>query len=105
MSWFGIGGDLLKHFVHELGDVGTQVDSLVRLIGSFHDAFSEGAWLFSDSTSVETAEKALDAHMRGNCDEAEILLASDFDGDRVNLVVIQMCQASAAAPGLRHGGH
>ena len=49
-------------------------------------------WLFSDSTSVETAEKALNAHMKGNSDEAEILLASDFGGDRLNSAIMQMCQ-------------
>ena len=92
ISWFGIGGDLLKNLDREFKDVEAQVDSLVRLVGSFHNAFSELGWLFSDSTSVETAEKALEAHMKGNSDEAEILLASDFDGDRLNFATMQMCQ-------------
>ena len=92
ISWFGIGGDRLKVLASELKGYEAQVDSLVRLIGSFHHAFSELGWLFSDSTSVETAEKALNAHMKGNSDEAEILLASDFDGDRLNSAIMQMCQ-------------
>ena len=92
ISWFGIGGDRFKVLASELKGYEAQVDSLVRLIGSFHNAFSELGWLFSDSTSVETAEKALNAHTKGNYDEAEILLASDFDGDRLNSAIMQMCQ-------------
>ena len=92
ISWFGIGGDRLKILASELKGYEAQVDSLVRLIGSFHNAFSELGWLFSDSTSVETAEKALNAHMKGNSDEAEILLVSDFDGDRLDSAIMQMCQ-------------
>ena len=30
--------------------------------------------------------------MKGNSDEAEILLASDFGGDRLNSAIMQMCQ-------------
>ena len=92
ISWFGIGGDRLKNLAREFKDIEAQVDSLVRLVGSFHDSFSEPGWLFSDSTIVETAENALDAYMKGNSEEAEILLASAFDGDRLNFVIMQMCR-------------
>ena len=92
LSWFGVGGDRLKSSIRGLKDAKAQFDSLIRLIESFHETFSGLGWLFSDSTNVETARRALDAHRKGNFDEAERLLASDFDGDRLNFVVMQMCQ-------------
>ena len=64
ISWFGIGGDRLKNLASELKDYEAQVDSLVGLCGSFHNAFSELGWLFSDSTSVETAEKGLSNYLK-----------------------------------------
>ena len=92
LSWFGIGGDRLKNSIQGLKDTKAQFDSLIQLIKSFHEAFSRLGWLFSDSTNVETARKALEAYPKGNINEAEILLASDFDGDRLNFVVMQMCE-------------
>ena len=92
LSWFGMGGDRLKDSIRGLKDTKARFDSLVQLIKSFHEAFSGLGWLFSDSTNVETARKALEAYTKGNINEAEILLASDFDGDRLNFVVMQMCE-------------
>ena len=92
LSWFGIGGDRLKNSVRELKDAKAQFDSLIRLISPFHEAFSGLGWLFSDSTNVETAREALEAHRKGSFVEAETLLASDYSGDRLNFVVMQMCE-------------
>ena len=92
LSWFGIGGDRLRDSVLGLKDAKAEFDSIIRLIDPFHEAFSGLGWLFSDSTKVETARMALEAHYRGNLEEAETLLASDYAGDRLSFVVTQLCE-------------
>ena len=91
LTWFGIGGDFLETITCEIGDIKEQLDALVHLHASFNNAFSERGWLLSESTNVETAKKVLAAHEQGRTDEAETLLASDFDGERLPYIVMHMC--------------
>ena len=92
LSWFGIGGDRLKTFVHEIKDLKRKMDELLELPVAFHDAFSEYGWLLSESTNADTAQKALNILKDGDLSEAENLLAADFDGERLDWKIIQMCQ-------------
>lgn len=91
VSWLGIGGDGLKTFIRELNDIQVRTNLLVQLTFSFHAAFSEKGWIFSDSMNVETAQKALDAHLKGEPEEAETILANEFTGENLDHIIQRMC--------------
>ena len=91
LSWFGIGGVGLKNFTQRIRDIEEEVNALVHLPTLFHDAFSEMGWLFSESTSSETATKALEIHSKGDPGEAESLLAADFEGEKLDFIVMRLC--------------
>ena len=91
LTWFGIGGEVFKTAVIEIDGIKEQLDALVELTGSFQDTFLDLGWLFSESTNVETAKKALDVHQNGKASEAETLLATDFEGERLDYVIMRMC--------------
>ena len=65
---------------------------LTKLIEEFHEAFSELGWLISESTNIETAKAALAAHKDCRVDDAEDLLATDYEGERLHFVVTRLCQ-------------
>ena len=92
LSRFGIGGDRLKTFVANFRDLKDQMAVLAELPEAFHEAFSELGWLISESTSVDTAKAALSAHRNCRVDDAEDLLAADYEGDRLQFVVKRLCQ-------------
>lgn len=92
VSWLGIGGDGLKTFIRELDNIQARTNFLVQLTFSFHVAFSEKGWIFSDSMNIETAQKALDAHQKGNYEEAESLLATDFEGENLEFKIFALRQ-------------
>ena len=94
LSWFGIGGEGLRTAISDIEGVREQLDDLVQLAVSFQVAFIELGWLFSESTNVETAKKALRAFERGRSDEAEAVLVADFEGERLDYVVMRMCNLS-----------
>lgn len=91
ISWIGIGGDGLKTFIRELDNIQVRTNFLVQLTFSFHAAFSEKGWIFSDSMNVETAQKALDAHLKGEPEEAEAILANEFTGENLDHIIQRMC--------------
>ena len=95
LSRFGVGGRRLKVFVQELQDLKCGYESLVKLPAVFHDAFSERGWLISESTNSETGRAALVAHRKGHSDDAENLLAADYEGDRLDFVVMRLCYLKA----------
>ena len=92
LSRFGIGGDNLKTIVADLKDSKQQVTDLAKLIEGFHEAFSELGWLISESTNIETAKAALAAHEDCRIEDAEDLLATDYEGERLHFVVTRLCQ-------------
>ena len=89
---FGIGGERLKNIVDSVRDIGHQMDDLVELSNTFHIAFSEQGWLWSESTNVEIAKAALGYHESGCLSEAEEILASEFEGGHLDFVIMRMCQ-------------
>ena len=91
LSKFGIGGEEISAVVKGIESIKDQVDDLVEFTVSFQDAFSEQGWLFSESTNVETARKALHAYQNGNPSKAESLLATDFEGEGLDYLVVRMC--------------
>lgn len=91
LTWFGVGGEVFKTAVIEIDGIRQQLDALVELTVSFQDTFLELGWLFSESTNVETAKKALHVHQNGKASEAETLLAADFEGERLDYVIMRMC--------------
>lgn len=91
LAWLGIGGDQFKDLAGEMGKIEGQMVDLIQLPISFHDAFSELGWLCSESTNAETARKALELHKNGCTHEAETLLVADFDGERLEFMVRQLC--------------
>ena len=91
LTWFGMGGEEFKTAVTEIDGIREQLRALVELTVSFQDTFLELGWLFSESTNVETARKALHAYQKGNPSEAESLLATDFEGEGLDYVVMRMC--------------
>lgn len=93
LSRFGVGGTVISTVASEIADVREQVDALVQLTISFQGAFLELGWLFSESTNVETAKKALQAHQEGKSSEAETLLATDYEGERLDFVVMRLCNS------------
>ena len=92
LSRFGIGGDRLKNFVAELRDLKGQVAELAELPVAFHESFAELGWLISESTSLDSARAALSAQECGRTDDAEDLLATDYEGDKLHFVVKRLCQ-------------
>ena len=90
-SRFGVGGRRLKAFVREIQHLKRASENLAKLPAAFHDAFSERGWLISESTNSETARAALVAHRKGHSDDAEDLLAADYLGDRLDVVVMRLC--------------
>ena len=92
LSRFGIGGDRLKNFVADLKDLKDQVAELAELPVAFHEAFAELGWLISESTSFDTARAALSAQKSCRIDDAENLLAADYEGDGLHFVVKRLCQ-------------
>ena len=92
LSRFGIGGDCLKNFVADLKDLKDQVAELAELPVAFHEAFAELGWLISESTSFDTARAALSAQKSCRIDDAENLLAADYEGDGLHFVVKRLCQ-------------
>ena len=95
LSRIGVGGQRLKTFISELHDLRRASDDLVKLPAAFHDAFSERGWLISESTNSETGRAALVAHRKGHSDDAENLLAADYEGDRLDRVVMRLCYLKA----------
>ena len=93
LSRFGVGGTVISTVASEIADAREQVDALVQLTISFQGAFLELGWLFSESTNVETAKKALQAHQEGISSEAETLLATDYEGERLDFVVMRLCNS------------
>ena len=67
------------------------MNELVHLPSSFNDVFLEFGWLLSESTNVKTAQKALELHRIGSPLEAEALLAADYAGNRLDIMVRQWC--------------
>ncbi len=92
LSRFGIGGDHLKTIVADLKDSKQHAIELAKLIEEFHEAFSVLGWLISESTNIETAKAALAAHKDCRVDDAEDLLATDYEGERLHFVVTRLCQ-------------
>lgn len=92
LSRFGIGGDRLKNFVAGFRDLKGQVAELAELPVAFHESFAELGWLISESTSLDTARAALSAQAGGRIDDAEDLLAADYEGDKLHFVVKRLCQ-------------
>lgn len=86
------------NIVHAIGhlepfkDLKEQAIELAKLIEEFHEAFSELGWLISESTNIETAKAALAAHKDCRVDDAEDLLATDYEGERLHFVVTRLCQ-------------
>ena len=73
-------------------DLKEQAIELAKLIEEFHEAFSELGWLISESTNIETTKAALAAHKDCRVDDAEDLLATDYEGERLHFVVTRLCQ-------------
>ena len=92
LSRFGIGGNRLKTFVADFRDLRDQVAELAELPVAFHEAFAELGWLISESTSLDTARAALSVQKSCRIDDAENLLAADYEGDRLHFVVKRLCQ-------------
>ena len=92
LTRFGVGGERLKNIVDSVKDIEQQMDALVEMTNAFHTAFSEQGWLWSESTNVEIAKAALEAHESGDLSEAEEILASEFEGDHLDFVITRMCQ-------------
>jgi len=88
---FGIGGGKLKGFASQMKEIEEKMTDLVHLTGSFNDVFLENGWLLSESTNVKTAQKALKLHGSGHSHEAEALLAADYAGNRLDIMVRQWC--------------
>ena len=92
ISRFGVGGDRLKSISLKLEDTRTRIDAFVKLVYDFHDVFSEHGWIISDFTNIQTPKKALDAHQKGNYEEAESLLATDFEGENLEFKIFALRQ-------------
>ena len=92
LSRFGIGGDNLKTIIADLKDSKQQATDLAKLIEGFHEAFSELGWLISESTNIETAKAALAVHEDCRVEDAEDILATDYEGERLHFVVTRLCQ-------------
>ena len=92
LSRLGIGGDRLKNLVAEFRDLKGKVAELAELPVAFHESFAELGWLISESTSLDTARAALSAQAGGRIDDAEDLLAADYEGDKLHFVVKRLCQ-------------
>ncbi len=92
LSRFGVGGDRLKNFVADFRELKAQAAELAELPVAFHEGFAERGWLISESTSLETARAALSGLECCSINDAEDLLASDYEGDRLDFVVKRLCQ-------------
>ena len=87
----GIGGGKFKSVAGQIEKLEEKMTELVHLPSSFNDVFLESGWLLSESTNVETAQKALELHRIGSPLEAEALLAADYAGNRLDIMVRQWC--------------
>jgi len=87
----GIGGGKLKSVASQIEETEEKMNELVHLPNSFNDVFLDSGWLISESTSVTTAQKALELHGIGRPFEAEALLAADYAGNRLDIMVRQWC--------------
>ncbi len=74
--------------IEELESVAQQAEELGSLPERFADAFAARGWLISESTSLETARNALERAEAGKLDEAEEILARDFEGDQLGNAAI-----------------
>ena len=92
LSQFGIGGNRLKTAITELKGIREQARVLAELPEAFHEAFSELGWLFSESTSIETAQAAIAAHRNRGVSDAEEILAADYEDERLDFAVTRLCQ-------------
>lgn len=94
LVWFGFGGEKLRSLSNKLGDrqVENQLKELTRLPLEFHQTFSKHGWLYSDSTNVETAKKALVLYHSGRVEEAEELLVQEFDGENLEPKITRLSQ-------------
>lgn len=90
VSIFGIGGAKMKELTKHARDIAAQADELTELPQRFQERFRAYGWLMSESTSVEIAKEAIRLFDGGKADEANDLLCTQFDEDRLDFLIMRM---------------
>lgn len=87
LNRYGIGGKKIKSFSMKIEELHRTYEDLSSIISEFNEVFTPLGWVMSESTSLESAKKALELAKSGKLDEGESILVADYEGDKLDAFV------------------
>lgn len=85
-SYFGVGGEKARSWVGQTKETYRQSNELFSVLQRFNEVFQSSGWIMSESRSIESAKAALTLADAGQYDEAENVLAADYEGEKLDFV-------------------
>jgi len=83
---FGIGNKKAKSFAKEIKELNEQQRELSSVMIKFNEIFQPLGWIMSESRSIISAKSALLLVKGGQIEEAEKVLASDYEGESLDFL-------------------